>query len=388
MVTLRLPVKDGPLTPFTLSEPNDFGPPPSAPLARIVLAAPHIVSNPLSHTNPWTDPVVAWDDTLKYRRYLWSLGLGVAEAMDTAHRGSGLNWPTALKLIELSVSESKDFPNAVLFSGAGTDHLEAADARKVDDVIAAYDLQCSSIEKVGGRIVLMASRALARVAKSPDDYAKVYETVLGRVKKPVIIHWLGEMFDAQLAGYWGKAKAREAMKVCLDVLAANAGKVEGIKMSLLDKDLEVEMRRKLPRGVAMFTGDDFNYPELIEGDGKHFSHALLGIFDPIAPAVTAALSALTAGDAFSYHEILDPTVALARHIFRAPTQYFKTGVVFMAYLNGHQPHFIMMGGQQSAHSLPYLADVFRLADKAGLLADPERAAARMKTVLKLYGIEG
>lgn len=388
MVTLRLPVKDGPLTPFTLSEPKDFGPPPTKPLARIALAAPHIVSNPLSHTNPWIDPVVAWDDTLKYRRYLWSLGLGVAEAMDTAHRGSGLTWPTALKLIDLSVSESKDFPGAVLFSGAGTDHLEPTDARGIDDVIAAYDLQCSSIEKVGGRIVLMASRALARVATSPDDYAKVYETVLGRVKQPVIIHWLGEMFDTQLAGYWGKAEAREAMKVCLEVLAANAGKVEGIKMSLLDKQLEIDMRKKLPKGVAMFTGDDFNYPELIEGDGKQFSHALLGIFDPIAPAVTAALGALTAGDSFTYHEVLDPTVALARHIFRAPTQYFKTGVVFMAYLNGHQPHFIMMGGQQSAHSLPYLADVFRLADAAGLLSDPERAAARMKTVLKLYGIEG
>ncbi|MCG8511270.1 MAG: dihydrodipicolinate synthase family protein, partial [Rhodospirillales bacterium] len=358
------------------------------PLCRIAMAAPHIVSNPLAHTNPWTEPVVAWDDTLKYRRYLWSLGLGVAEAMDTSHRGSGLDWITALKLIDLSITESKDFPGAVLFSGAGTDHLDPKDAKTVDDVIAAYDLQCSSIEKLGGRIVLMASRALARVAKSPDDYARVYDTVLGRLREPVIIHWLGEMFDPELAGYWGSRDAKEAMDVCIGMLATNASKIEGIKMSLLDKDLEIDMRRRLPKSVKMFTGDDFNYPELIEGDAKGFSHALLGIFDPLAPAVTAALSALGDGDKKRYRQIFEPTIPLARHIFRAPTRYFKTGVVFMAYLNGHQPHFIMMGGQQSAHSLPYLADVFRLADQAGLIADPERAADRMKTVMKLYGIEG
>jgi uncharacterized protein DUF993 len=388
MVTLRLPTKDGPMRPYTMGEPKDFGPPPTSPLCRVAMAAPHIVSNPLAHTNPWTEPVVAWDDTLKYRRYLWSLGLGVAEAMDTSHRGSGLEWLTALKLIDLSIVESRDFPGAVLFSGAGTDHLDPKDARTVDDVIAAYDLQCSSIEKLGGRIVLMASRALARVAKSPDDYARVYDTVLGRLKEPVIIHWLGDMFDPQLAGYWGSRDAKEAMDVCIDVLAANAAKVDGVKMSLLDKDLELDMRRRLPEDVKMYTGDDFNYPELIEGDKKGFSHALLGIFDPLAPAVTAALSALGEGDTEGYREIFEPTIPLARHIFRAPTRYFKTGVVFMAYLNGHQPHFIMMGGQQSAHSLPYLADVFRLADQAGLIADPERAADRMKTVLKLYGIEG
>lgn len=388
MVTLRLPVKDGPLQPYTMGEPRNFGPLPAKPPCRIAMAAPHMVSNPLAHTNPWTEPVVAWDETLKYRRYLWSLGLGVAEAMDTAHRGSGLEWRTALKLIDLSITESKDFPGAVLFSGAGTDQLDPADARTIEDVIAAYDLQCSSIEKLGGRIVLMASRALARVAASPDDYAKVYQTVLSRVKKPVIIHWLGDMFDPQLAGYWGPREPAKAMEVCLDVIAANAAKVEGVKMSLLDKDLEIAMRARLPKGVKMFTGDDFNYPDLIEGDGKGFSHALLGIFDPIAPAVAAALAALTEGNSAHYHAILDPTVPLARHIFRAPTRYFKTGVVFMAYLNGHQPHFIMMGGQQSAHSLPYLADVFRLADAAGLLADPERAAERMKTVMRLYGLEG
>ncbi|MBT3360057.1 MAG: dihydrodipicolinate synthase family protein [Rhodospirillales bacterium] len=388
MATLRLPVKDGPLALYTMGEPKDFGPAPEQPHCRVAMAAPHMVSNPLAHTNPWTEPVVAWDDTLKYRRYLWGLGVGVAEAMDTSHRGSGLDWPTALKLIELSIAESKDFPNAVLFSGAGTDHLDPGNAKTVSDVIAAYDVQCSAIEKMGGWIVLMASRALAHVAKSPDDYAKVYDAVLSRVHKPVIIHWLGEMFDPRLAGYWGVSDPQEAMKNCLGVISANAAKVEGVKISLLDKDLEIKMRRRLPEGVKMYTGDDFNYPELIAGDGEGFSHALLGIFDPIAPAVTGALSALTSGDVDGFNDIMTPTIPLARHIFRAPTQYFKTGVVFMAYLNGHQPHFIMMGGQQSAHSLPYLADVFRLADQAGLIADPDHAAAKMKTVMRLYGIEG
>ncbi len=388
MATLRLPVKDGPLALYTMGEPRDFGPVADGPLCRVAMAAPHLVSNPLAHTNPWTEPVVAWDDTLKYRRYLWGLGLGVAEAMDTSHRGSGLDWPTALKLIELSIAESKDFPNAVLFSGAGTDHLDLANAKTVNDVIAAYDVQCSAIEKLGGRIVLMASRALAQVAGSPQDYANVYEQILSRVRQPIIIHWLGEMFDSQLAGYWGSRDPHEAMENCLDAITANADKVEGVKISLLDKDLEIKMRRRLPKKVKMYTGDDFNYPELIEGDGQGFSHALLGIFDPIAPAVTGALSALTSGDRDGYNEIMEPTITLARHIFRAPTQHFKTGVVFMAYLNGHQPHFIMMGGQQSAHSLPYLADVFRLADQAGLIADPDRAVDRMKTVMRLYGIEG
>ncbi|MBC8159412.1 MAG: DUF993 family protein, partial [Alphaproteobacteria bacterium] len=312
MATLRLPVKDGPLALYTMGEPRDFGPVPDQPLCRVAMAAPHMVSNPLAHTNPWTEPVVAWDETLKYRRYLWGLGLGVAEAMDTSHRGSGLDWPTALKLIELSIAESKDFPGAVLFSGAGTDHLDPADARNLNDVIAAYDHQCSAIEKLGGRVILMASRALARVAQSPDDYATVYEKVLSRVRNPVIIHWLGEMFDSQLAGYWGSRDSQAAMENCLGVIAANADKVEGVKISLLDKDLEIRMRRVLPKSIKMYTGDDFNYPELIEGDAKGFSHALLGIFDPIAPAVTAALSALTSGDRTAYREIMAPTIPLAR----------------------------------------------------------------------------
>lgn len=386
MVTIRLPTRDGPLIPYTLGEPRYFESARYKKLDRIAFAAPHMVSNPFAADNPWEKPVVAWDETLAYRRYIWSLGLGVAEAMDTSHRGSGLDWPTALKLIRRSIDAAQDYEGALIFAGAGTDHLVPGTSLTLDDVIAGYEHQCGEIEKLGGRIVLMCSRGLARVARGPDDYRKVYGRVLSQLKQPVILHWLGEMFDPLLQGYWGSADVGKAVDLCLDVIGANRDKVAGIKLSLLDKEREVEMRRRLPAGVAMYTGDDFNYPDLIEGDEKGFSHALLGIFDPIAPAAAAALAALAEGDHRKFHEILDPTVPLARHMFRAPTRFFKTGVVFMAYLNGHQDHFVMLGGQQSARSLPHLAVLFRLADQAGLLIDPEMAAARMKRVMAVYGI--
>jgi hypothetical protein len=275
----------------------------------------------------------------------------------------------------------------VVFSGAGTDHLDPADARSLDDVIRAYEEQIAAIEAVGGRIILMASRALVRVAESPDDYARVYGRLLGQVKEPVIIHWLGDMFDPALAGYWGSRDLDAAMATAVDILNASAAKVDGVKISLLDKDKEIAMRRRLAQGVRMYTGDDFNYAELIAGDTQGNSDALLGIFDAIAPAASAALSALAAEDLETFHAILAPTVPLSRHIFKAPTRFYKTGVVFMAYLNGHQDHFTMVGGQESARSTLHLAELFRLADKAGLLAEPERAIARMRRVLALRGIE-
>jgi len=270
----------------------------------------------------------------------------------------------------------------VVFSGAGTDHVAKAD---VAGVIAAYEEQCAAIEKLGGRLILMASRALAASARSPEDYARVYDRILGQVKAPVILHWLGEMFDPALEGYWGRKDHAAAMDVCLDVIRRNAAKVDGIKISLLDKDKEIAMRRRLPRGVRMYTGDDFNFAELIEGDAQGHSDALLGIFDAIAPAASAALGALAAGDLQNYREILAPTVPLSRHIFSAPTRFYKTGVVFMAWLNGHQDHFVMVGGQQSARHILHFAALFRLADAAGLLADPPLACARMKQLLALNG---
>jgi hypothetical protein len=341
-----------------------------------------VVADPLSAKEPWLEPAIDWDATLAYRRHLWSWGLGLAEAMDTAQRGMGLDWQNSLELIGRTLDAAKDFKGAVVFSGAGTDHVAQAD---VAGVIAAYEAQCGAIEKLGGRIILMASRALAASAKSADDYGKVYDRILGQVKEPVILHWLGEMFDPALQGYWGAKDHAAAMDVCLDVIRRNAAKVDGIKISLLDKDKEIAMRRRLPEGVRMYTGDDFNFAELIEGDAQGHSDALLGIFDAIAPAASAALGALAAGDAKSYHDILAPTVPLSRHIFCAPTRFYKTGVVFMAWLNGHQEHFVMVGGQQSARHILHFAELFRLADAAGLLADPPLACARMKQLLAVNG---
>ncbi len=385
MTTLTLPISAGKLAPYTLRTPKAF-PTAKPPFSRVAFAAAHVVADPLADHDPWLTPAIDWDRTIAFRRHLWSLGFGVAEAMDTAQRGMGLDWKDALELVRRSLDAAKDVPGAVVASGAGTDHLAPAPDVSIDRVIAAYEEQCGAIEKLGGRIILMASRALTAAAKSPDDYAKVYSRILNQVKQPVILHWLGEMFDPALTGYWGSADHMQAMDTCLDVIAANAAKVDGIKISLLDKDKEIVMRRRLPKGVRMYTGDDFNYAELIAGDAEGYSDALLGIFDAIAPAASAALGALTRKDEKTFHEILAPTVPLSRHIFKAPTRFYKTGVVFMAYLNGHQDHFVMVGGQQSTRSALHLAELFRLADAAGLLTNPDMAASRMKAVMAVHGV--
>ncbi len=341
----------------------------------------------VADVDPWLTAAIDWDKTIAFREYVWDLGLGVAEAMDTAQRGMGLDWPTSLELIQRSVRAAKLRGNALVFSGAGTDHLAQEDAKNLDDVICAYEEQIGRIEKAGGRIILMASRALAKIGRSPDDYAKVYDRVLSQVAAPVIIHWLGDMFDPALANYWGTPDLDRAMDVAVGVINANASKVDGVKVSLLDKQREIVMRRRLDNNVKMYTGDDFNYAELIAGDEQGFSHALLGIFDAIAPAASYALSRLAAGDPKGFHDVLGPTVPLSRHIFKAPTRFYKTGIVFMAYLNGHQDHFTMIGGQESTRSTLHLAELFRRADRAGLLANPELATRRMKAVLALRGIE-
>jgi hypothetical protein len=381
-LSLRLPVAGGGLESYRLLGPRAFAR-PTQPFTRVALAAAHVVADPRSLREPWLEPAIDWDATLAYRRHLWSWGLGLAEAMDTAQRGMGLDWTSSLELIGRTIDAARDVPRAVVFSGAGTDHVAKAD---VPGVIAAYEAQCGAIEKLGGRLILMASRALAASARSPDDYGRVYDRILSQVKQPVIIHWLGEMFDPALEGYWGAKDHDAAMDVCVDVIRRNARKVDGIKISLLDKDKEIALRRRLPAGVRMYTGDDFNFAELIEGDAAGHSDALLGIFDAIAPAASAALGALAAGDRAGYHEVLAPTVPLSRHIFRAPTRFYKTGVVFMAWLNGHQDHFVMVGGQQSARHVLHFAELFRLADAAGLLADPPLACARMKQLLALHGV--
>ena len=381
ILTIKLPSAKG-LEEFPIHEPRAFRK-PTKPFTRKALAAAHVVADPLSPRDPWLDAAIDWDATLAYRRHLWSWGFGIAEAMDTAQRGMGLDWSNSLELIRRSVQEAHK--GDLIASGAGTDHLPGGKAYSSQEIISAYEEQCAAIEKLGGRIILMASRALAASAKSPDDYARVYDRILSQVRAPVIIHWLGEMFDPALEGYWGKKDHYAAMKVCLSVLSKNSSKVDGIKISLLDKEKEIAMRRKLPKGVRMYTGDDFNFAELIEGDAQGYSDALLGILDSIAPAASQALSHLTNNEAESFRETLAPTVPLSRHIFKAPTRFYKTGVVFMAWLNGHQDHFVMVGGQQSARNVLHFAELFRLADAAGLLADPPLACARMKLFLATQG---
>jgi hypothetical protein len=387
-LSIRLPAANGQLEALKLSAPKNFPTKQAEAFNRVAFAAAHVVADPLSTKDPWLEAGIDWDATIRYRRHLWTLGFGVAEAMDTAQRGMGLDWPTSLELIRRSIEAARDVPGAFLASGAGTDHLAPGPGAKVDDVIAAYEQQFAAVEKAGGRIIMMASRALAACAKSPDDYHRVYTQLLRQAKDPVIIHWLGEMFDPALAGYWGDDDHYKAMEVALTVIQANAAKVDGIKISLLDKRKEIDMRRRLPKGVRMYTGDDYNFAELIDGDSQGASDALLGIFDSIAPAASAALSALAQGDRTTFHDVLAPTVPLSRHIFGAPTRFYKTGVVFLAWLNGHQDHFVMVGGQQSARHIAHLAETFRLADRAGLLRDPELACARMRQLLAVHGLQG
>lgn len=415
-LTLTLPVAAGGLQPYTLrgntpvkpAAGKNVGPHASLPpegaatglgrpgavaFNRIAYSAAHVVADPLAVVDPWLGCAVDWDATIAYRRHLWSLGLGVAEAMDTAQRGMGLDWPTSLELIRRSLDAAKETPGALVASGCGTDHLVLENVKTVDEVIAGYEEQMAAIEKLDGKLIVMASRALARVAKSPADYERVYDRILSQARQPVVLHWLGDMFDPALAGYWGSSNVEKAMDTALGIINAHPDKVDGIKISLLDKDKEIAMRRRLPAGVRMYTGDDFNYAELIAGDGfgKEAMHgqsdALLGIFDAIAPAASAALGELAQGNVEKFHAILGPTVPLSRHIFAAPTRFYKTGVVFMAWLNGHQSHFTMVGGQQSTRSLQHFAELFRLADAANLLEHPELAMRRMKTLLALHGIE-
>jgi hypothetical protein len=352
---------------------------------RIAFAAAHIVVDPLRTAEPLTHPVLDWDATIAYREYLWSLGFGVAEAMDTAQRGMGLDWPLALELIKRSTAAAKTC-GAMVAGGAGTDHLPMGQPLTLQDVTNAYLAQCEAIEAVDGRIILMASRALATIARNAEDYAAVYASVLSQVRQPVILHWLGPMFDAALEGYWGSSAIPAATENCLSIIHAHNEKIDGIKISLLDAELEVKMRNHLPTGVRMYTGDDFNYDRLILGDGQGHSDALLGIFDAIAPAASLALTALDTGDISRYQQLFSPTVPLSRHIFADPTQHYKAGVVFLAFLNGFQFHFRMVRGLESARSTAHLCELFVLADQAGVLRDPELAIQRLRTFLQLAGV--
>jgi Protein of unknown function (DUF993) len=386
MREIILPKSDGTLEKYKLGEASSFTKPTAPITSRIAYSAAHVVANPLANIDPTNEIAIDWDTTLKYRHFLWSLGLAVAEAMDTAQRGMGLDWNTAKILIEKSIAEAKSV-NGIIACGAGTDHLNLNENLSLEEVENAYEEQVSFVENCGGRVILMASRALAKSAKSADDYLQVYGKILSQVKQPVILHWLGEMFDPQLKNYWGTSNIDEAMQTCLMLINEHQTKIDGIKISLLDADKEIEMRRKLPKSVKMFTGDDFNYDELIRGDEVGFSHALLGIFDAIAPAASSALQALDKNDVETYQSILAPTIPLSRLIFQTPTYSYKTGIVFLAYLNGHQNHFKMISGKESARNIIHLAELFRLANQAKLFTNPEISIRRMKNILALAGVE-
>ena len=387
MTSVFLPRQDGSLEEYRLRGEPITRPGAAPTFNRIAYAAAHVVSDPLRDSDPWGNPAIDWEATMAFRHHLWGLGFRIAEAMDTAQRGMGLTWTAAQELIRRSLAEARSVPGADLACGAGTDHLSPADARSIDDVIAAYEEQVGFVEAEGGRAIMMASRALARVARSPDDYRRVYGRILSQTRDKVVLHWLGDMFDPQLKGYWGSENFGQALETVLAIIGENSAKVEGIKISLLDNAKELALRSRLPEGVLCFTGDDFNYAELIEGDGNKYSHALLGIFDAVAPSASKALSALAGGDLATFRGVIEPTVPLSRKIFEAPTQYYKAGVVFLAWLNGHQRHFTLPAGLQSARGLLHYADIFRLADQANVLDKPELATERMHNLLAALGVE-
>ncbi|MFG2608420.1 dihydrodipicolinate synthase family protein [Streptomyces sp. NPDC048514] len=382
-MTIGLPAADGTTRSYQpRAEP--FRPAPGAPFtSRTVYSAAHVVADPYADVPPEGPAAVDWDATLAFRRHLWSHGLGVAEAMDTAQRGMGLDWTGAAELIRRSAAEARAVGGRIA-CGAGTDQLTAG---TLPEIRAAYEEQLAVVEESGARPVLMASRALASAARGPEDYLELYGHLLRQSAEPVILHWLGPVFDPALGGYWGSADLDAATEVLLDVVAAHPGKVDGVKISLLDADRETGLRRRLPHGVRCYTGDDFHYPELIAGDAEGFSHALLGVFDPLGPLAAQAVRVLDTGDVQGFRALLDPTVGLARHLFEPPTRFYKTGVVLLAWLAGHQSHFTMVGGLQSARSLPHLARAYELADRLGLFPDPALAEERMRTLLSVYGAD-
>ena len=387
---MLLPTNDGTLAPYQLTGDPLVARAPRVGLTRTAFAAAHVISDPLAARNPWDGrPAVDWAATLAFRHGLWDQGLGLAEAMDTAQRGMGVDWPTALELIQRTMVDARAHPmRPRVACGAGTDHLALDALTTTDAIIAAYRTQMEAIEAAGGQIILMATRALPAIKAGPEDYARVYDILIEESAQPVILHWLGDMFDPALTGYWGANDIASANQVVLDLIRRHAAKIDGIKISLLDQAHEEAFRAQLPPGVRLYTGDDFNYAALIAGDGLHHSHALLGIFAAIAPAASQALEALALGDLTAYHALLAPTVPLSREIFKPPTRYYKAGIAFLSWLNGMQSHFIMPGGLQSSREIAHYAQVYRLADQARLLIRPDLAEERMRSLLALHGIDG
>ena len=389
-IRLNLPTAERRVAPYKLAGtplavdkrlPSDFN--------RSALAAAHLVTDVLAERAPWdTRPAIDWDATLGFREWLWDQGLGLAEAMDTAQRGMGVDWETAKELIQRTMRAAKIRSTPIQVAcGAGTDHCQPHTLTTPEAIAGAYETQMEAIEAAGGQVILMASRAFTANGCEEEDYHFVYRGLIDSAQDPVILHWLGDMFDPALAGYWGHADVEAASNFVLNLIGENPGKVDGIKISLLDQAHEEGFRKRLPPGVKLYTGDDFNYPTLIDGDGEHYSHALLGIFAAIAPAASLALAQQKAGDKQGYYKTFNPTVPLAREIFKAPTRFYKAGIGFLSWLNGLQSHFVMPQGFQASRDITHYAEVFRSADQARLLLDPDLANRRMGHFLALHGIE-
>ena len=381
--SVDVPLADGGWETVELHEPRQWKDHPAPFTSRVAFAAAHVVADPRGENVPGAPAVVDWESTLAFRRELFRYGFGVAEAMDTAQRNMGLDWPAVQELVRRSAEQARDF-DARIASGAGTDHRPLL--TDLAAVRAAYAEQVAFVESTGSQVILMASRQLAAVATGPDDYLSVYGDLLRQVREPVILHWLGEAFDPHLRGYWGSLDVESATATFLELVREHADKVDGVKVSLLSADHETGLRTALPAGVRLYTGDDFNYPELIRGDGEHHSDALLGAFAAVAPAAAAALAALDEGDLATYDAEMAPTLPLSRHVFEAPTYHYKTGIAFLSWLCGHQPGFTMVGGLQSARSAVHLGRLLALANDARLLPDPELAAHRMRVWLEGAGV--
>lgn len=383
MTTLQLLGTEGAAHSTQLRSAPNWTRPPRPPVERVAYAAAHVVPVAWAENVPGHPAQIDWDATLAFRRHIWSWGLGVADAMDTAQRNMGLDWPATAELIRRSAAEARSV-GGDLVVGVNTDHVED-DIISLDEVISAYLWQLEVAEYAGADVVMMASRHLARAARGPADYERVYRAVLERAGAPVVLHWLGDAFDVQLAGYFGPDLAT-ATETVLRIIGENIARVRGIKMSLLNPSTELEVRRQLPKGARSFTGDDFHYVALIEGDGRQHSDALLGAFAAIAPNAAVALASLDRGEVAAYREILDPTEALSRQVFATPTQYYKTGIAFLSWLNGHQPAFSMVGGLHAGRSLVHLSEIIRLANEALTLEQPDLAAYRWHRLLNLAGL--
>ena len=389
MSALRLLAADGTVRDAVLNEGGSYTRPTVPLRSRVAYAAAHVVPKTHADNTPGQPADIDWDATLAFRRNVYSWGLGVADAMDTAQRNMGLDAAATRELIARSAEVAREEGGSVVV-GVNTDHV-AETHITIEQVIAAYLEQLHFTEEQGAGPVLMASRHLARVATGADDYRRVYREVLSRATVPVVLHWLGTAFDPELAGYFGADDWETASGVLLDVIHESPGKVAGVKMSLLNAESEISVRERLPEGVRMFTGDDFNYVGLIGGDtvgqGESHSDALLGAFAAITPVASAAIQALDAGDPEAYLRILGPTEELSRQVFAAPTFYYKTGVAFLAWLNGHQPAFQMVGGLHSARSLSHLSRIVELANASLALEQPELARQRWHGMLRLNGVE-